>query len=73
MQSLLGTSLGVFIGLTVVIIGGAAIMTGRALADGWKPAKHYTVAESATWAHPALLGKNLLVKDVNKLTLWSFE
>jgi hypothetical protein len=38
MQSLLGTSLGVFIGLTVVIIGGAAIMTGRALADGWKPA-----------------------------------
>jgi hypothetical protein len=36
-QSLLGTSLGVFIGLTVIIIGGAAIMTGRALADGWKP------------------------------------
>ena len=38
MESLLGTSLGVFVGLTVIIIGGAAIMTGRALADGWKPA-----------------------------------
>ena len=38
MQALLGTSLGVFIGLTVILIGGAAIMTGRALADGWKPA-----------------------------------
>jgi ABC-type uncharacterized transport system permease subunit len=37
MQSLLGTSLGVFVGLTVIIIGAAAIMTGRALADGWKP------------------------------------
>jgi hypothetical protein len=37
MQSLLGNSLGVFIGLTVVVAGGAAIMTGRALADGWKP------------------------------------
>jgi hypothetical protein len=37
MQTLLGTSFGVFIGLTVIIIGGAAIMTGRALADGWKP------------------------------------
>jgi hypothetical protein len=37
MESLLGTSLGVFIGLTVIIIGGAAMMTGRALADGWKP------------------------------------
>src|ERR671919_985970 len=36
MQSLLGTSFGVFIGLTVIIIGGGAIMTGRALADGWK-------------------------------------
>jgi Domain of unknown function (DUF6867) len=38
MQTLLGNSFGVFIGLTVVIAGGAAIMTGRALADGWKPA-----------------------------------
>jgi hypothetical protein len=37
MEALLGTSFGVFIGLTVIIIGGAAIMTGRALADGWKP------------------------------------
>jgi hypothetical protein len=37
MESLLGTSIGVFIGLTVIITGGAAIMTGRALADGWKP------------------------------------
>jgi len=36
MQSFLGTSLGVFIGLTVIIIGGAAIMTGRALADAWR-------------------------------------
>ena len=38
MTAILGTSLGVFIGLTVIISGGAAIMTGRALADGWKPA-----------------------------------
>jgi ABC-type uncharacterized transport system permease subunit len=38
MSSLLGTSPGVFIGVTVIIIGSAAIMTGRALADGWKPA-----------------------------------
>ena len=36
METLLGTSPGVFIGLTVIIIGGAAIMTGRALADAWK-------------------------------------
>jgi hypothetical protein len=36
MEGLLGTSIGVFVGLTVIIAGGAAIMTGRALADGWK-------------------------------------
>jgi hypothetical protein len=36
MEALVGTSPGVFIGLTVVLIGGAAILTGRALADGWK-------------------------------------
>jgi hypothetical protein len=44
MQSLLGTSLGVFIGLTVFIIGGTAIMTGRALADGWKSPWHVVLA-----------------------------
>jgi hypothetical protein len=38
MTTLLGTSLAVFFGLTVIISGGAAIMTGRALADGWQPA-----------------------------------
>ena len=38
MEALLGTSIGVFVGLTVIIAGGAAIMTGRAQADGWKPA-----------------------------------
>jgi len=36
MQELVGTSLGVFIGLTVILAGGAGILTGRVLADGWK-------------------------------------
>ena len=36
METVAGTSFGVFLGLTVIIIGGAGVMTGRALADGWK-------------------------------------
>jgi len=28
------------------------------------------VAESATWAHPAIVESALLVKDVDTLTLW---
>ncbi len=37
MGSLTGSSLAVFVGLTVVIVGGAAVMTGQALARTWRP------------------------------------
>lgn len=33
-----GTSIGVFIGLTLVLGGGAAILTGQAIAGTWRPA-----------------------------------
>lgn len=38
METLLGSSVPVFIGLTVVLFGAAAIMAGRAVAGNWKPA-----------------------------------
>ena len=37
MESILGTTLGVFTTVTVVVMGGAAFMTGRALAGTWRP------------------------------------
>jgi len=37
MESILGTSIGVFIGLTVIIAGFCAYMTGQALAATWRP------------------------------------
>jgi hypothetical protein len=37
MEALSGTSLGVFIGLTVVLGGGAGVLTGRAVAGTWRP------------------------------------
>lgn len=37
MEHLLGNSLGVFIGLTVVLFGGFGFMTGQALAQNWRP------------------------------------
>ena len=40
MASLLGNSLGVYIGLTLCLMGFAAFMTGQALAVTWKPAWH---------------------------------
>lgn len=42
-----------------------------ATGDSYQPLAKLTVADSATWAHPALLeGGRLLVKDARKLTLW---
>lgn len=38
MDAILGCSPGVFIGLTLVLVGGAAMLAGRAIAANWKPA-----------------------------------
>ncbi|WP_029008538.1 DUF6867 family protein [Azospirillum halopraeferens] len=37
MDGVLGASPGVFIFMTVILFGGCAILTGQALAEGWKP------------------------------------
>ncbi|MDP6515330.1 MAG: hypothetical protein QF926_01735 [Alphaproteobacteria bacterium] len=37
MESLTGSTFGVFLGLTVALTGGAAVMTGQALARTWRP------------------------------------
>ncbi len=34
--------------------------------------KRYTLAESAVWAHPALVGSGIIVKDVDSLAYWTF-
>ena len=51
----------------IVLPAGA---TGSA-AKSYAPVAQYTVATSPTWAHPVLLGRQLLIKDEN--TLASFE
>lgn len=35
--------------------------------------KRYDVADSATWAQPAISGNRLFVKDLSHLTLWALE
>jgi outer membrane protein assembly factor BamB len=36
---------------------------------GYEPLKHYQVADSATWAHPAIIKNRILIKDVEHLAL----
>ncbi len=40
MEELTGASLPIFIGVTLVLFGGAAIMSGHAIADIWRPSWH---------------------------------
>ncbi len=43
METLLGTSIEVFVGMTGVVMGFAAYMTGQALANTWKPFWHAAI------------------------------
>lgn len=52
----------------LIVLSGNA--TGSA-AKAYAPVAQYTVATSPTWAHPVLLGRQLLIKDEQTLT--SFE
>jgi outer membrane protein assembly factor BamB len=45
----------------------------RANRTGFEQVTRYEVATSATWAQPAISGKQIFVKDVNTLALWTLE
>ncbi|MGQ9365143.1 DUF6867 family protein [Azospirillum sp. ST 5-10] len=49
MDGVLGSSLGVFVFMTVLLFGGCAVLTGQSLAEGWKPAHQ-------VYAYSLLLG-----------------
>jgi outer membrane protein assembly factor BamB len=40
---------------------------------GLQPLRRYTVAESATWAQPAISGNRVFIKDVSHLALWTVD
>jgi len=44
----------------------------RANPNQFEAVKRYTVADSAVWAHPVLIGSGLVVKDVETLAYWVF-
>lgn len=51
----------------------AELMIGRSGATGFEPIRTYTVADSATWAQPAIAGNRLYIKDVTSLALWTLD
>jgi outer membrane protein assembly factor BamB len=51
----------------------AELKVARSSRTGFEPLKLYTVADSATWAQPAISGNRVFVKDVTSLTLWTLN
>ena len=51
----------------------AELIVARASRAGFEPIARYVVADSPTWAQPAVSGKRFFVKDVDTLTLWTMS
>jgi outer membrane protein assembly factor BamB len=48
------------------------LIVARASASRFDPIKRYTVADSATWAAPAIAGNRIFVKDTSSLALYTW-
>ncbi len=60
-------------GLLFLLTDQAKLVVASASADGFAPIRTYEVAESPTWAHPAILGNQILIKDNSSIALWTLE
>ncbi len=61
-------------GATIFSLTNDADLIVTSAADkGAKVIRKYHVAEKPTWAHPAIVGKNILIKDETTLALWGLE
>jgi outer membrane protein assembly factor BamB len=58
-------------GFTLIQTTEGELIVARDSATAYDVVKRYDVAESATWAHPALAGNRLFVRDAKSLTLWT--
>lgn len=59
--------------LLFVLKDDAQLIVARADPGGFDPLKTYTVADSATWAAPAISGNRIFVRDIEKLALWELN
>jgi outer membrane protein assembly factor BamB len=51
----------------------AELIVARANRKAFDPIARYVVADSATWAQPAISGDRIFIKDVNTLALWTIR
>jgi outer membrane protein assembly factor BamB len=64
----------VIAGNTIFSLTNDADLIVTSTADkGAKVIRKYHVAEKPTWAHPAIVGKTILIKDETGLSMWGLE
>lgn len=54
-----------------VLLDTADLFVAKKGGDAWTPVARFDVADSSTYAYPVILGNRILVKDKDRLTLWS--
>ena len=48
------------------------LVVARASPQKYEEVRRYQIAQSALWAHPAITGNSIIVKDVDKVICWGF-
>ena len=48
------------------------LIVARANPQKYEEVRRYQIAQSALWAHPAITGSSIIVKDIDKVICWSF-
>jgi outer membrane protein assembly factor BamB len=51
----------------------AELIVARSSRTAFEPLTRYTVADSATWAQPAISGDRIFIKDLSSLALWRLD
>ena len=73
-QPLFGTAISPLAdGLLFLLNDDAELIVGRIGRAGLERIRGYTVADSATWAQPAISGNRLFIKDIDTVALWTVD
>ena len=59
-------------GLVMALTTEGELVIFRGNPKAFEPVKRYTLAESAVWAHPAVVANGVVVKDAETLAYWTF-
>ena len=57
----------------LILTSDASLIVAKKSAKGFEQLAKYSVADSATHAHPVAIGKSILIKDDGAIALWNIE